>query len=171
MNIFMNYWILPILFILHDFEEIILIKSWNKRDKNLIATMEKPFFGGFFDTSSFSVGVLEEMIILIIISIICSLTENNFLYLSFIIAYASHFILHYRMCLKVKRYVPGVITAILQLPFMIWLIFNYCTLINTHLLSFAFYLITALLISYVNLAVMHKLLPKIHKLLNNYSNT
>ncbi|WP_057745209.1 HXXEE domain-containing protein [Liquorilactobacillus capillatus] len=163
MEIFLNFWILPILFILHDFEEIICVPLWKRRHQQLLANMEKPFFGRVTNGQAFSVGVLEEMLILIVVSIICSLSHNYTLYLAFIIVYTFHFVMHYKMCFSIKSYVPGVVSATIQLPFMIWLITSYWTLSQASILNLIIYLVPAFFIVFINLLIMHKLMPVIQK--------
>ena len=45
MSILFNVWMLPILFILHDFEEIIFMPLWKTRHHQKLETFKKPFFG------------------------------------------------------------------------------------------------------------------------------
>ncbi len=103
MGMFLSYWILPILFVLHDFEEMIVMPIWKSRHRRELSKMKRPFFGTVTNGQAFSCGVLEEMTILLIVSTTCSLTNNATCYLAFCIAYASHFVMHYRMCLQLRR--------------------------------------------------------------------
>ena len=128
MSILFNVWMLPILFILHDFEEMIVMPLWKIRHHQKLATFKKQFFGSVTQGSAFAVGVLEEFIILLFISGFCQLTHNSLLYLSFVVAYTSHFIIHYIMCLQFRGYVPGVVTVTLELPMVLMIIFHYCLL-------------------------------------------
>lgn len=93
MSILLHYWSLPILFLLRDFEEIIFMPLWKKRKKflSLRQTNIGNFFGKVTDSSAFSVGVLEEFILLLVISAVSQLSHNDRLYLSFCIAYMLHF--------------------------------------------------------------------------------
>ena len=67
MSILFNVWMLPILFILHDFEEIIFMPLWKTRHHQKLETFRKPFFGSVTQGSAFAVGVFEEFIILVFI--------------------------------------------------------------------------------------------------------
>ena len=122
MSILFNVWMLPILFILHDFEEIIFMPLWKTRHHQKLETFKKPFFGSVTQGSAFAVGVFEEFIILVFISGFCQITHNSLLYLSFVIAYTAHFIIHYIMCLQFGGYVPGVVTVTLELPMVLMII-------------------------------------------------
>ena len=167
MSILFNVWMLPILFILHDFEEIIFMPLWKKRHHQKLETFKKPFFGSVTQSSAFAVGVLEEFIILAFISGFCQITDNSLLYLSFVIAYTAHFIIHYIMCLQFRGYVPGVVTVTLELPMVLMIISHYWPS-EISLLSVTAYLFLAMALAYTNLKVMHQIMPKIQTSLEKY---
>ncbi|MCB4971685.1 HXXEE domain-containing protein [Streptococcus mutans] len=163
MNLLSNYFMLPILFILHDFEEMIFVPLWKNSKKVQSLNKTAKFFGRVNNGPAFSIGVLEEFVILLIISAICQATHNTELYLGFCIAYAYHFLIHFRMCIQYKGYVPGIYTVILQIPIMVIIILHYWKVD----ISFIFYLIPIMLLSYINLYIMHKIMPSLqHWLLN-----
>lgn len=168
MSILFNVWMLPILFILHDFEEMIVMPLWKTRHHRKLATLKKPYFGSVTQGSAFAVGVLEEFIILLFISGFCQITHNNLLYLSFVIAYTSHFIIHYIMCLQFRGYVPGVVTVTLELPIVLLIIFHYWPS-DSSLLSAISYILVAISIAYINLIIMHLIMPKIQTHLEKYA--
>ncbi|MFT8639998.1 HXXEE domain-containing protein [Bifidobacterium sp.] len=170
MEMFLSYWMLPILFILHDFEEMIAMPIWKRRHRRMLSTMSKPFFGAVSNGQAFSCGVLEEMTILLVVSAICSVTNDSTLYLAFCIAYASHFIMHYRMCMQMRAYVPGVVSATIEMPVMIWLIISYWHMGQATLETFLAYQAVVLLFVYANLLIMHRLMPAIQSSLLAYAN-
>lgn len=168
MSILFNVWMLPILFILHDFEEMIIMPLWKIRHHQELATFRKPFFGSVTQSSAFAVGVLEEFVILLFISGFCQLTHNNLLYLSFVIAYTAHFIIHYIMCLQFRGYVPGVVTVTLELPMVLMIISHYWPY-DVSLLSVVVYLLLAMIIAFTNLKIMHLIMLKIQTHLEKYA--
>ena len=168
MSILFNVWMLPILFILHDFEEMIFMPLWKTRHHQKLETFKKPFFGSVTQGSAFAVGVLEEFIILMFISGFCQITHNTLLYLSFVIAYTPHFIIHYIMCLQFRGYVPGVVTVTLELPMVLMIISHYWSS-DVPLLSVFVYLLLAMIIAFTNLKIMHLIMPKIQTHLEKYA--
>ena len=168
MSILFNVWMLPILFILHDFEEMIFMPLWKTRYHQKLETFKKPFFGSVTQGSAFAVGVLEEFIILVFISGFCQITHNTLLYLSFVIAYTSHFIIHYIMCMRFRSYVPGVVTVTLELPMVLMIISHYWSS-DVPLLSVFVYLLLAMIIAFTNLKIMHLIMPKIQTHLEKYA--
>jgi len=168
MSILFNVWMLPILFILHDFEEMIFMPLWKTRHHQKLETFKKPFFGSVTQGSAFAVGVLEEFIILMFISGFCQITHNTLLYLSFVIGYTSHFIIHYIMCMQFRGYVPGVVTVTLELPMVLMIISHYWSS-DVPLLSVFVYLLLAMIIAFTNLKIMHLIMPKIQTHLEKYA--
>ncbi len=161
-----NIWVLPILFILHDFEEIIFMPLWKKTDKFQSFQNNSNFFGKVTNGSAFSVGVLEEFIILLCISLLTDYTHNTKIYLGFCIAYFLHFIVHFILCYRYKGYVPGVITASCQIPIMIIIINHYLSWD----LDSIYYTAIATSLAYINVYIMHKAMPKIQTFLFKFFN-
>ena len=167
----LDYWMLPILFILHDFEEMIMMPIWKRQHNQRLRKMKKSFFGAVTNGQAFSVGVLEEFIILIGVSLVSSVLHSDRLYLAFMVTYTLHFLMHYRMCFEFQGYVPGVISVTLELPVMIWLITIYWQRSQSTFGEFLGYVTVAFLIQFVNLRVMHTLMPKIQAKMAAYTRT
>ena len=167
----LDYWMLPILFILHDFEEMIMMPIWKRQHNQRLRKMKKSFFGAVTNGQAFSVGVLEELIILIGVSLVSSVLHSDRLYLAFMVTYTLHFLMHYRMCFEFQCYVPGVISVTLELPVMIWLITIYWQRSQSTFGEFLGYVTVAFLIQFVNLRVMHTLMPKIQAKMAAYTRT
>jgi len=112
-------WLLPITFMFHDFEEIIFLPLWLKKNKDYIINkyprIGKRIFSRFerISSASFAIAVFEEFIILSGLTFLC--VEYN--YYSFFtvltIVYLIHVIGHVVQSLALKKYIPAVGTAIL----------------------------------------------------------
>lgn len=74
-------WLFPILFMFHDFEEIIFMQSWINKNRNYLThrfpVLSKKLFSHFdqITTSAFSLGVAEEFIIISIITVVSYVTN------------------------------------------------------------------------------------------------
>lgn len=166
MSLIMTYWFLPILFIIHDFEEIIMMPLWKQRHGQKLRKFKRPFFGAVTDGSIFAIGVLEEFILLVVIAIFCQITHSDLLYLVFLGAYSAHFLAHYLMCLRFKGYVPGVITATLELPLVIPMLLHYGRAVTSPgLLSL--YLVLAVIFVFLNVIWLHGLMAKIQRVVES----
>lgn len=167
----LNYWALPLLFVLHDFEEMIMVPIWKQRHAQRIHQMKRPFFGAVTSGQAFSVGVLEELLILIVVSLLSYKLHSSILYLAFMVVYTLHFLMHLRMCLAYRGYVPGIISATLELPIMIWLILTYWQRSQSTISEFAIYFVFAFMVMMVNLRIMHELMPHIQARMTTYTKT
>ncbi|MBC5710438.1 HXXEE domain-containing protein [Hungatella hominis] len=81
-------WLLPLLFILHDMEEIILAiprKSSEALKKQFIRVRFVPF-GTFFNTESFSIAVCKQLLLLTFVSAFGYFTGHYELWLGFLAA-------------------------------------------------------------------------------------
>ena len=112
-------WLLPLLFILHDMEEIILAIPWKNSEapkKRFIRVRFVPF-GTFFNTESFSIAVCEELLLLTLVSAFGYFTRHYELWLGFLAANILHLILIHLIgtALVYRSYVPGAITALLTM--------------------------------------------------------
>lgn len=117
-------WMFPILFIVHDMEEIIGFGLWLKRNIKLldekypkISNKYKPY-----STEGMAAAVMEELVICLVICIITRFTECYGLWLGSFIAYTLHLIIHMGQSIVIKKYIPAVITSIICLPISVWFI-------------------------------------------------
>ena len=161
-------WLLPLLFILHDMEEIILAipgKNSEAPKKRFIRVRFVPF-GTFFNTESFSIAVCEELLLLTLVSAFGYFTGHYELWLGFLAANILHLILIHLIgtALVYRSYVPGAITALLtMIP---------CCLIfldALHLLQYPVWkLILSVAAGTVVAAVNMKLLHRCGEVFTNY---
>lgn len=115
-------WILPVFFMIHDFEEIIMAEVWEKRYHMKIQHLfprRKPFGLGnnlSWQTPTFSVAVAIEFILFSAISFLSIVCLNYFIWFSAFLGLIIHMvIIHIAACLPFKGYVPGAITSIVLL--------------------------------------------------------
>lgn len=121
-------WLFPILFVFHDFEEIIFMKAWiGKKGHSLadrfpkIAQRMLPHFKKL-TTASFALGVAEEFILVSVVTIISYLMKSYGFWTGLFIAFTLHLIMHCFQALIIKGYVPCVVTSIICLPVSIYII-------------------------------------------------
>lgn len=116
-------WMLPLIFIVHDFEEIILIKKWKIKNQDLFLapTGFKPY-AHFKSQEKFSMAVLEELILFIGVGFYTVLSQNYLVWIGTFFALTFHYIPHIIFCFRVKRFVPGAFTALIAFPISIWIL-------------------------------------------------
>lgn len=163
-------WVLPIIYMLHDFEEIIMVEAWGKRYHDAInkAFPKRQPFGLKYihshRTAALSTGVYAFYTFFVIVSF-CSVLFNHYLlWYSALLVITIHFMLpHVILSIKFKHYVPGLITSIIFLiPGIYYL--------NTARILLDYNMLTLLLACMIGLLFMFILLPLVHKSLKGIAN-
>lgn len=167
-------WLFPILFIFHDFEEIIFMQGWIGRNK---AYMQKrfprlakrmlPHFESI-TTSSFALGVAEEFVLISIITMVSYLTNWYALWIGLFMAFSLHLVMHCIQAVVLRGYVPAVITSLICLPACFYILNNTVQLYNLDtLIQFS---ILGVLLMIANLAVIHKGMNSFSRWAASYEN-
>ncbi|WMI80252.1 HXXEE domain-containing protein [Anaerotignum sp. MB30-C6] len=165
-------WLFPILFIFHDFEEIIFMQPWLRRNRSYLCkrfpTLSKRLLVHFdhITTSSFAFGVAEEFILISIITIVSYMTNRYILWAGFFIAFTLHLVIHCFQALMVRKYVPAIITSMICLPICLNII-KYIVK-SFQLNTIVLYSILAFIIMVVNLILIHKGMVMFSKWLTQY---
>jgi hypothetical protein len=158
-------WFMPVIFMIHDFEEILMAEIWGKRYRMKIGRIfpkRRPFGLGeikAWQTPTFSIGVAIEFLIFSAISFFSVLFQNYLLWYGAFLGLLIHMVfLHIQGCFWFKGYVPGVITsAILLLP-GIWVL-----ALAQNILQYGWgEILIAALIGFLLLAII---IPSLHKLM------
>lgn len=161
-------WVLPIIFMIHDFEEIIMVRAWKARHREKFSFLKRPFFGNTTNTSAFSIAILEEFLLLSGASLFTQLTGNNSVYFGLFFAYTLHLIVHFLMTIKVKFYVPGLLTAILQFPLCCYLLMQLYEQITVSALMLFVICIACTIFAFANVFLLHRLMAKFDAWLARY---
>ncbi|MCB2342857.1 HXXEE domain-containing protein [Clostridium estertheticum] len=174
----MNFivWMLPVIFILHDFEEIIMAEGWGKRYNERINKIwpKNPPFGLNYSkkcqTASIALGVNIELVLFSLISWFSAAFQSYYVWCGAMYFFIFHLVIHIILCIKFKGFVPGVITAIIFLAPSIFyayaaekiLCIDAITLTVAFLIGLAFAL-------FVMLPLLHKFTGPCAKWLYKYS--
>lgn len=114
-------WLLPVLFMFHDFEEIIFIHPWLVRNKEYMkkahAESKKVPFDFFVSNGSAALCIYEEFIILSVATLLSCIFNDYVVWYGLFVAFTVHLIIHLLFIATQHRYVPGVITsAVVLIP-------------------------------------------------------
>lgn len=128
-------WFSIALFMLHEFEEIIMLKAWAVRYREKILTLwpkGKPFGLHFFDeagyaaspvTETASIGIFMQFILNVLLVLFSVLFNNYLIWFAFtVLSPVTSLFLHVRVSLQFKGYSPGLITAILTAAPTVWIL-------------------------------------------------
>lgn len=163
-------YLLPFIFIIHDFEEIIGFKAWFTRNGEWL-TIKYPGLEKQvrhfeqLSTAAFAFAVLEEFIIIAFVTIYALLFQWYYAWIAIFTVFEFHIIVHIIQWLIAGRYIPVIITSLLSVPYIILgmnMIFTSFSLFEI-LICF----LTGLPIAIINLLTIHKLMTKLDKHLKN----
>jgi hypothetical protein len=175
LNFQITVWLFPLLFIFHDFEEIIFMKNWiTKSEEHIRKIVPKKAFRVIqhmknISTAAFTAGVAEEYMIILIISIISFYTNWYYLWIGLFVAFIFHLIIHIIQAVVIRRYVPALITSIICLPISIYLLLQMS--VQLRFQEIVFYSILGVIVMIFNLVFVHSLMDKIDKFYNKTNST
>lgn len=153
-------WLFPILFMIHDFEEIIFMRAWFMKNKSYLSSrfpkLSKKIVPHFenMTTSAFALGVAEEFILISIITYAAYLTNWYDLWIGTFVAFTLHLIIHCIQALIIRKYVPVIVTSVICLPISLYIITQVSQLAPIH--SIILYSIVGFILVIINGVAIHK---------------
>ena len=163
-------WLFPILFMLHDFEEIILVEAWRKRNKNELEMKKsrRLVFSGCNKTPAFSIGVAIEFLIFSLVALVSSWGGTyNFWYAMFL-GFTIHLLGHCIINIMYKFYVPGVITSILFLPCSLYILYTTYQMLSLTITHVLLYCVIGTAAALLLISVLHSCMGKFEELIENF---
>lgn len=155
--------LLPVVFMLHDLEEIIFLKSFITQNKDYI-TKRFPRISEKMlprlerlSTEGFALAVAEEFVQLSVVTFGSVFFGSYYLWLSFFMAFAVHLVMHLVQWLIVRRYIPIVVTSLLALAYCIYTL---VVVVDQNIFQLTEILISTaigIVVAYFNLVFAHKL--------------
>ncbi|HLO16032.1 MAG TPA: HXXEE domain-containing protein [Anaerolineales bacterium] len=129
-------WLLPIVFMIHDFEEIIMFRAWLTTDGDKVR-QRFPRRGVQFlrpleslSTAAMAMGIAVVFLVLSVSTILAvELSFYNF-WAGLLLGFFIHLIAHIGQYILMKRYVPCVITSVLGSVYCIWALGQMSSLLN-----------------------------------------
>lgn len=156
-------WLFPIIFILHEFEEIIFMKYWLNKNKTFLSKkfpkISERFLSRFenLSTPAFTVAVAEEFMLLTIITIISVVLDTYLLWLGIFMGFFVHLLVHLVQWIIIRKYIPAIYTTIISL---IYCVFSLTYLIEDNIFQIKEILLWSIIgfaIVAINLIFAHKL--------------
>ncbi|TCO70425.1 HXXEE domain-containing protein [Marinisporobacter balticus] len=166
-------WLFPIIFMTHDFEEIIFISAWREKYKHYLdtCTMKKKPFADFKSTDSFSIGVAILFLIFSFAALFSIIFNSYYIWYGLFFATTAHFITaHFNLTLKFKHYVPGIITAILFLPLSIYILYTATLILGFSVTEIILSCVAGSLFGFVIYVFLHSVEKNFENQLCKFSN-
>lgn len=157
-------YLLPFVFIIHDFEEIIGYHNWFKKHgewlKQKWPRMDK-FITHFqnLPTSSFAIGVLEEFLIISLITIHALLFHWYYAWIAVFTAFTFHIIMHVIQWCIIRKYIPVIITSLLSVPYVVWGLKEIFS--SYHITEIIICFLIGVTVTILNLLLIHRIIPQI----------
>ena len=115
-------WLLPIVFMLHELEEIVFVRLWFEKNGSYLQRRFPAVARriGDISTAGFSVAVAEEFILLGAITVTAVLTGWHLLWLAAFGGFGLHLVVHIGQWIMLRRYIPGIWTTLGALGYCAW---------------------------------------------------
>ena len=164
-------WLFPIIFMIHDFEEIVMINAWQEKNKQYIKNMKDKYIPFKFkgSTASISFGVAIEFVIISVLTIISYLLNSYVVWFGLFVAFVLHLLFHVLMCINFKKYVPGVVTSIIFFPLCCFMVYSTNISLHYNISTVLFSILIGTLIMMGIIYILHKSMKKFESWLGKYS--
>ena len=166
-------WLLPIVFMIHDFEEIVFFKDWIDKNKGYLEErfprLSKLFIRrvGSLSTPAFALAVAEEFVLLSAITLASALWACYELWLAAFMGFFVHLLIHLVQWVILRRYIPALFTTLLILPYCIYTLYIIGVNNIFTIPEIALWTIVGFGLVAVNLIFAHKLAELFNKKLKN----
>lgn len=127
MHVLTVLWLFPVVFMLHDFEEILTVEKWTKQNKDEVFKKIAPSLHTFFRSSfqmttlQFAHDVFWIFLVIIAATLTAVLFSFYFPFLMLLAVFFIHVFTHVGQSVYLGRYTPGVVTAaLLVLPYSLY---------------------------------------------------
>lgn len=169
-------WLLPAFFIIHDFEEIIMVRPWMTRNAPQLQKRFPRLASRFMphlqklSTSAFALAVAEEFILLTFITYLAVELNLYELWAGITIGFFIHLLVHAVQFGVYRSYIPAVVTSVPAGVYCLGALY----VLNIHLnLSYSKVIVWALASVFaiiVNVIFAHWLAAKYQRYLDNIEN-
>lgn len=156
----------PIVFMIHEFEEMIMVEKWMRKHRYELSE-RFPDLAKRIDwlmrinTRSFTIIVLEEFLIVSGLTITSILTESIICWYFAFAAFGIHLLIHLLQFFIWRKYIPAIATTILCLPYCIWAFLESVQILVPSQLSL--YAVIGIAVAGINLLCMHRLMSNTHR--------
>ena len=168
MEIYKLSFIAIVLFMIHEFEEIIFIKKFIEKNK-VVKDMKNELFmkkkESYPSTETTSLMIAQEFIILSTLLFIASEFRMYEIVLSLFIVYIAHLVPHMYDALRYRKFSPGSRTSFIIFPLGILTIWNVILNKEINLIILILCVIIIGFLMILNLLFLHKISKKIDKYL------
>jgi hypothetical protein len=165
-------WTLPIMFMIHEFEEIIMFRPWYDKYGNWLKThhprIDKRLSTLHASTPALSLGILEEFIILSIVTLFCVENEYYSLWVGILMGIFIHHLIHIGSFFFKRGYVPSVITSVISFIYTLVVLILVDGLVQFNFSEIFKWTLISLVLLIINLKFLTILIEKFDKWLTQW---
>ena len=156
------FWLFPIIFMLHEMEEIIGFRIWLDKNRDIVSKYNKlSILYQNFSNEGFSIAVLEEYLLCIIITCISIFFKTYIVLIGAFIAFSLHLLVHILQSIIIKRYILSLASSIILLPISIFLISKAIYTFKYTFFSIVISSVLCVIAMLFNLIFVHKIMKKV----------
>lgn len=156
---FQSFWLLPLLFMWHDFEELVVVPTWLAHHDPHIG--RRTLFGGVARADILAVGIWEEFCLLLLIVAGAYWWHLPVLVMAASFPYLGHLVLHLVFVVIKHSYVPGVVTAVIELPLMSWYVMKLSESLSLNWVAWLVMIVSGFGFFGGNLVLIHWGMPRL----------
>ena len=162
------FWLFPIIFMLHEMEEIIGFKIWLDKNIDIVKRYNKlSMIYQNYSNEGFSVAVLEEYLLCILVTGVSIFFKMYIIWVGTFIAFSVHLLVHIIQSIIIKRYVPALVSSIILLPISVFLINEVIYTFRYTFSSIVISSIICIIVMLLNLMFIHKIMKKVSEKIKN----
>lgn len=162
------FWLFPIVFMLHEMEEIIGFKIWLDKNIDIVKRYNKiSMIYQNYSNEGFSVAVLEEYLLYILVTGVSIFLKMYIIWVGAFIAFSGHLLVHIIQSIVIKRYVPALVSSIILLPISVFLINEVIRTFRYTFSSIVISSIICIIVMLLNLMFIHKIMKKVSEKIKN----
>ena len=163
------FWLFPIIFMLHEMEEIIGLRIWLDKNRDIVRKYNKvSMLYQNFSNEGFSIAVLEEYLLCIIITGVSIFFKIYIVWIGAFIAFSLHLLVHIIQCIIIKRYIPALASSIILLPISIFIINKAIYTFKYTFFSIVISSILCIITMLFNLIFVHKIMKTVCRHFSKY---
>ena len=160
-------WLFPVVFMVHEFEEIIFVRRWIDRNREELARRFPRLSARMLplleriSTASFAFVVAEEFILVSLVTFGAYWFSNYALFIGMVIGYGLHLAVHVLQFFMFRRYIPAILTSVLTGVYVLYAVYYFYVNGLMPVPDVVIFTVAAVVVLVLNLALMHKLAEKL----------
>ncbi len=168
-------WLFLIIFMLHDFEEIIMMAPWLRKNAAEL-TQRFPRFAprmlaltGGLSTPAFALAVMVLFAAIAALTVVVVELRLYALWSGMVLVFSIHFVMHILQWAIMRRYVPVIVTSLLSVPYWVYALWHVLNILQISPVDILLNALLALLIFGAVFAPTLKLAKRFDRWLENYA--